>query len=216
MTIDLSRRNYWDGAAASKVFTHPLDIALLARNVAPDALVVDYGCGQGRLCAELRNAGYDNVIGLDFSPAMIARAREAHPGIRFEVIGEAGPTLPDGTVDCVLLFAVLTCIPDDTSQRALSVQLHRLLKPDGILYLSDYPLQVDTRNADRYAKHAAAGEPFGVFMTEDGARVRHHTPEWLAGLFGAFERTESRKMEVVTMNGHRSDGFQWILKRPRP
>jgi SAM-dependent methyltransferase len=213
MTIDFSQRGYWDGAAASKVFTHALDLGLLAQHLATDALILDYGCGQGRLCGELRQAGYTNVIGVDFSPAMIARAREAHPGIRFDVVDASGAALPDGAVDCVLLFAVLTCIPDDASQRALAHQLHRLLKPGGILYLSDYPLQSDARNAERYAKHAAASEPFGVFMTEDGARVRHHTPEWLADLFGAFRRVVDRDIEVVTMNGHRSSGLQWILEK---
>lgn len=213
MAIASSQRDYWDQAAASKTFTHPLDQGLLAKHVAPDALIVDYGCGQGRLCGELQR-GYPNVIGLDFAPAMIARAREAHPGIRFDVIDEAGPTRPDGSVGCVLLFAVLTCIPDDASQQSLVDQLHRLLKPGGILYFSDYPLQADARNAARYAKHAAAGETFGVFLTDDGARVRHHSEEWLSELFRSFRREESREVEVVTMNGHRSRGLQWILRKP--
>ncbi len=214
MTIDFTQRGYWDSAAASKTFTHPLDQALLAKYVAPDARVVDYGCGQGRLCGELQEAGYTHVTGLDFSPAMIVHARQALPGMRFDVIDESGPDLPDGSVDCVLLFAVLTCIPDDASQRALAGQLSRLLKPGGILYLSDYSLQADARNAARYTKHAEAGETFGVFMTDDGARVRHQSFEWLGKLFGAFDRLESREFDVVTMNGHRSAGFQWVLRKP--
>src|SRR3954447_25914601 len=67
----------------------PLDRAVLAafaelvRTTAP-GLVAEQGCGPGQTTAHLRNLGLD-VLGVDVSPAMIALARAAYPGLRFEV-----------------------------------------------------------------------------------------------------------------------------------
>ena len=197
----------------TKTFTRPLDLKLLAQHIAPDATILDYGCGQGRLCGELQKAGYGKVVGVDFSEAMIQRAREALPGIEFAVLDASGLTLPAQSVDCALLFAVLTCIPDDASQRAVVEQLERVLKPGGVVYLSDYLLQSDARSVERYQRNAAQGENFGVFVTDDGARVRHHSAEWLDALFAGFEKLDAWDVEVMTMNGHRSGGCQWVLRK---
>ena len=116
MSTDRTQRDYWDAAASTKTLTHPLNWALLAQHIAPDATILDYGCSQGRLYGELQKARYQKAVGVDFSEAMIQRAREALPGMDFAVLHASGLTLPAQSIDCALLFAVLTCIPDDASQ----------------------------------------------------------------------------------------------------
>jgi SAM-dependent methyltransferase len=216
LSTDLTQRDYWDAAASTKAFTHPLDLTLLAQHIAPDATILDYGCGQGRLCGELQKAGYAKVVGVDFSEAMVQRARQSWPGMAFAVLDASGRNMPAECVDCVLLFAVLTCIPDDASQRAVVDQLERVLKPGGIVYISDYLLQSDPRSVERYQRSAAQGENLGVFVTDDGARVRHHSAEWLDALFAGFQKLDARDVEVMTMNGHRSGCCQWVLRMPSP
>jgi len=213
MTIDLTQREFWDRAAGSKTFTHPLDMALLARYLAADAVLLDYGCGQGRLCAQLASSGYANLSGVDFSPAMVAKARLSVPGIAFEVLDEKGLSNPAESVDGILLFAVLTCIPDDTAQLDVIAQLERVLKPGGILYLSDYLLQTDARNIARYARNASGRRTYGTFVTDDGAVVRHHSLAWITELLAGFEQLESQQVEITTMNGHRSSCFQCVLRK---
>ncbi len=213
MTIDMTQVDFWDRAADSKTFTHPLNLAPLAEFLAPDATLLDYGCGQGRLCGQLKLAGYSNLSGVDFSPAMIAKARHSFPDIAFEVLNESGLPIPASTVDCVLLFAVLTCIPDDSAQLAVVEELERVLKPGGILYLSDYLLQSDARNIERYARNASNVGAYGTFVTDDGAFVRHHSGEWIAELFAGFQQIESHHVEIATMNGHRSSCFQCVLRK---
>jgi SAM-dependent methyltransferase len=228
-TSHAARRTYWDAAAASKTFTHPLDIALLSAHLPPDATVLDYGCGQGRLCAQLQAAnqapppasraqppratGTTRLIGVDLAPAMIERARAAVPEARFEVLGPGGLTLADASVDAVLLFAVLTCIPDDAEQVTTVGDITRVLRPGGLLYLSDYALQADARNVERYARHVAAGHPRGVFLTDDGARVRHHEAAWLDTLLSGYDLLHEREVEIRTMNGHGSIALQRLLRR---
>jgi len=50
--------------------------------------VLDFGCGDGDATPLLREAfSAREVVGVDVSPAMLARARERNPGMRFEPIG---------------------------------------------------------------------------------------------------------------------------------
>lgn len=58
-------------------------LEILWRHGIEDGLVVDVGCGSGTWARELTRAGFD-VLGIDPSPAMLAIAREAAPGARFE------------------------------------------------------------------------------------------------------------------------------------
>src|SRR4051812_33229391 len=50
----------------------------------PGERIVDLGCGTGDLTAQIADAGAE-VIGLDASEAMIVRAMERYPQLRFEV-----------------------------------------------------------------------------------------------------------------------------------
>ena len=121
---------------------------------------------------------------------MIQRAREALPGLNFAVLDAAGLTLPAGSSDCVLLLALLTCIADDASQRSVVDQLAQVIKSGGVVYLSDYLLQTDLRSVERYQRNVDQGENLRVFVTDDGARVRHPSAEWLDALFARFVATQ--------------------------
>ena len=50
----------------------------------PGERIIDLGCGTGALTAQIAAAGAD-VVGIDASEAMIARAKELYPELRFEV-----------------------------------------------------------------------------------------------------------------------------------
>src|SRR5918997_2372093 len=50
----------------------------------PGERIIDLGCGTGALTAQIATAGAE-VVGIDASEAMIARARELYPQLQFEV-----------------------------------------------------------------------------------------------------------------------------------
>ncbi|MER5787846.1 class I SAM-dependent methyltransferase [Streptomyces sp. NPDC001980] len=205
---------YWDSVGATKTFTHPVDLTWLA-GVSRAARVLDYGCGYGRVTAELSEHGFSDVSGADLSPALIERARRLRPDLRFTVL-TSPPELPcdPATFDVVLLFAVLTCIPDDDTQRALVTELNRLLTPGGLLYVSDMVLQDDERNRNRYATHADRFDtPYGVFTTDDGAVCRHHDISELHTLLSDFDLVDQRPIKVTTMNGHQSQALQLLARK---
>ncbi|UKY49454.1 class I SAM-dependent methyltransferase [Streptomyces inhibens] len=215
MTSPQGFLGFWETTGSAKTFTHPLDPALLDAYVPRAARVLDYGCGYGRLTAELAGLGYREVRGVDVSAALIARGRREHPGL--DLMRWAGFPLPfeEGSFDAALLFAVLTCVPGDGDQSAIVGELGRLVRPGGVLYLSDVPLQDDPYNQERYARFAQRYGTYGVFETPDGGVFRHHPPQRLRGLVRAagFSVVTERVGSVATLDGRTAGRLQIIARR---
>jgi SAM-dependent methyltransferase len=213
MTDVRLQMNYWDGVAQQKRFSHPLSLMWLERYLAPRSRILDYGCGYGRTLRELTRAGYQNVVGVDFSKAMLARCRKELP--RVSLIRNDGRMLPfeGDSLDAVLLFAALTCVPQNEAQRALMAELERVLRPGGIVYISDLLLNEDTRNRERYERYAQVYGVYGVFELPEGVVVRHHGREWIRELTSSFAELEYEPFSVSTMNGNTSAAFQYLGRR---
>ncbi|HBB89908.1 MAG TPA: SAM-dependent methyltransferase [Blastocatellia bacterium] len=209
----LPQVRYWDRVAHEKRFSHPLRLDWLGHYSNQRAPILDYGCGYGRTLAELSQAGFQNLAGVDFSEAMLARARGLVP--RSKLIRNDGQSLPfnDGCFDVVLLFAVLTCIPDSNQQRALLAELERVLRPGGLLYISDVLLNNDQRNRERYERDAEKYKCYGVFELPEGVVVRHHSKEWIAEITSSFQQLQYEPFTVTTMNGNRSAAFQYLGRK---
>ena len=215
-TLD-QQAEYWDRVAIEKTFTHPLDTALVGSFLSADSRILDYGCGYGRLAGQLRDAGYENAVGLDVSPRMIERGLSEFPGLDLRVT--SGPPLPfpDESFDLVILFAVLTSIPSDRGQTELIGEIERILAPGGFIYVSDYPLQDDEKNLARYRENKEKFGRYGVFELSDGGVMRHHDKAWMDGLFAGFDATDQKEISVSTMNGSSATAFQFFgKKKERP
>lgn len=206
---------YWDRVAGEKRFSHPLRLEWLRRYVGRQACILDLGCGYGRTLAELLSAGYENIVGVDFSFAMLARCRSEFPRLR--LAHNFGQTIPlmRHSLDLVLLFAVLTCIPRDEDQLALMSEIRRVLRPGGLLYMSDLLLNDDARNRERYERFAEEYGTYGIFELPEGVIVRHHRKEWIEELTSCFEQLEYEPFDVATMNRNRSAAFQYLGRTPR-
>jgi ubiquinone/menaquinone biosynthesis C-methylase UbiE len=204
---------YWDSIGVTKTFGHPVEFSWLDQ-LGSNARILDYGCGYGRVTGLLHEHGFESVEGVDFAPAMIAAARQRCPQLRFTVLTDP-PVLPftDGSVDAVTLFAVLTCIPADADQRRLVGELHRVLRNDGLLYVSEMCLQEDEWSRSRYERFAARYGTYGIFETDEGAVCRHHTRDWLVELLANFTIIAGRDVPVTTMNGHSAQATQVLARK---
>ncbi len=204
---------YWDRVAEQKRFSHPLRVDWLRCNIDSAARILDYGCGYGRTLRELSQAGHENIIGVDFSHAMLVRCRRELPGV--SVVRNDGRALPfeSGSLDCVLFFSTLTCIPQDDLQRALIAEGKRVLRPNGLLYISDLLINEDARNRERYDRYAQVYGNFGVFELLEGVVVRHHRRAWIEKLTCSFEQLRYEPFTVITMNGNESAAFQYLGRR---
>jgi SAM-dependent methyltransferase len=208
-----SQISYWDRVAHEKRFSHPLHLDWLTKYLDKRARILDYGCGYGRTLSDLSQAEFTNLVGVDFSEQMLARARTEVPGPW--LIRNDGYGLPfkNDCFDLVLLFAVLTCIPADHEQRLLMAEVQRVLRPGGMLYVSDLLVNNDQRNRERYEHDAEKFKCYGVFELTEGVVVRHHQREWIEEIFGPLEQVEYEPFTVTTMNGNSSSAFQYLGRK---
>jgi SAM-dependent methyltransferase len=96
--------------------------------------VADLGCGTGTLSLLLADEGHA-VDGVDFAPAMVARAvakAAGRPDVRFAVGDAAEPPLEPGAYDVVLCRHVLWALPDPAAALRRWIGL---LAPGGWLVL---------------------------------------------------------------------------------
>ncbi len=116
---------------------------------------------------------------------------------------------PDNEFDLVILFAVLTCIPLNIDQKNLIKEFIRVLKPNGILYVSDFLINPDKKNTNRY--NACEQGPYGTFQLSDGVTLRHHDITYLQEtIFADFNILHENTFDVTTMNGNTSKAIQTI------
>lgn len=93
--------------------------------------IVDIGCGHGALLYFLRQAGYENLRGVDTSKEQAALAQRL--GIAGVECGDAMAFLraqPDGSLGVVCLFDVLEHLTR-AEAFALANEVSRVLRPDG-------------------------------------------------------------------------------------
>ena len=90
--------------------------------------VLDLGCGNGRLTAELAARGYD-VLGLDASESMLDLARDTYPELRF-IQGDATSFELDEPVDAVFSNAMFHWVDADRQPEALA-HVAAALRPGG-------------------------------------------------------------------------------------
>lgn len=204
---------FWDKASETKTFSHPVDADLFQKWVKPEARILDYGCGYGRCCNDLNALGYGNCLGVDTSLNMIDRGRKQYPNIQLVHLTDPETNFEPGSMDVILLFAVLTCIPSNDGQSKLIKHLHDLLAPGGLIYVSDYWLQDDARNQERYKVRSKSDDMYGVFELSEGSVVRHHSKEWVKTLFDRFDLVHNQDHQFMSMNGNSSSCFQMIGRK---
>ena len=111
----------------------------------PSERVVDVGCGAGidSLIAAKKVGPEGRVIGVDMTPAMLEKARQAAgatglANVEFrEGYAEALP-VADGWADAVISNGVLNLMPD---KAAALQEMSRVLKPGGRLQIGDILVQ---------------------------------------------------------------------------
>jgi SAM-dependent methyltransferase len=134
-----------------------------------DVRILDFGCAGGGLLRELQDRGFQNLHGIDPSPACVEQVRTA-TGLAAEAGSIFAVPAGLGQFDCVILTHVLEHVEDIAG--ALT-NLRGLLKPEGLLHL-------EVPDAMRYADFIVA--PFQDFNTE---HINHFSLRSLDNACGA-------------------------------
>jgi SAM-dependent methyltransferase len=137
-------------------------LAILRRCSVTGGLVVDLGCGSGLWARELIRAGYD-VLGVDYSAAMIALARKKAPQAKFVHASYLKVDLPpcDAVTSIGECFNYLFDRYGEAELAALFGRVHQALRPGGVFIF-------DILEPGRYR----AGVPSRIYRTgEDWATL---------------------------------------------
>ena len=157
------------------------------------ALEVGCGCGIG---IEIILATFDaaSVDAFDLDPRMVerARARLAQHGSRTRLwVGDAsGICAPDGTYDAVFDFGIIHHIPE---WRYAVEEIHRVLKPGGILYAEEALRRLIVNPiSSRLVKHPQT-DRFDATMFVRELRNTGFVPIAIEELWGSFAWFTARK-----------------------
>ena len=209
----MDQKECWNNSTG-KTFTSALHLDKLSQYIKKNDCILDVGCGYGRTLYELYENGYRNLKGVDFSSKMIEKGRWLYPFLDLAVKKDKNLEFDDCSFDAATLSAVLTCIINDDEQKYLIGEIFRILKSDGILYVTDFLINDDERNLTSYNVCESKYNKYGVFETSDGAVLRHHDIAWIKELLGSFKLLELEYLVYNTMNGHTSNAFYCICKKP--
>ena len=139
-------------ALSVEAFTGVSNVALFAE-IPAGVRVLDLGCGAGldALIAAQRVGSQGSVIGLDFSEAMLARARQSASEARLTNVefrsGNAEQILLDAaSIDVALVNGIFNLNPART---AIFRELARVVRPGGRVYAAELVLKESLPTAEQ-------------------------------------------------------------------
>ena len=127
-------------------FFQPRKKILAEVNIEPGFSILDYGCGPGSYTtAAAKLVGEAGMVyALDIHPLAIKQVQKAAARKKLTnveaILSDCATGLPDESIDIVLLYDTLHDLSEPDKVLA---ELHRVLKPDGILSFSDHHLKGD-------------------------------------------------------------------------
>jgi len=123
---------------------------LIAAGARTGMTILDFGCGPGGFSLAAARLGGPNgrIYALDIQPQALnlvrRRARKQGNGNIYPVDPAGMDGLPARSVDMALIYDVLHGMEDDEWRHAAVRAIHRLLKPKGVLSVSDHHMNMET------------------------------------------------------------------------
>jgi SAM-dependent methyltransferase len=204
---DADDERFWRGG------DEVLDIVceLLDLELRPDEVVLDIGCGVGRMTRALR-ARVGRVIGIDVSSEMLARARTLNAHLSdVEWLHGDGSTLhpvADASVDGCFSHVVFQHLPDPATTLGYVREMGRVLRPGGwaAFQVSTDPAVHSPRRRPVRARLKAAVRP-GVSWGSD--------PAWLGSAVSMGELRAASAEAGLGVERVANEGTQFTLVRLR-
>jgi len=127
------------------LFFPPKDL-LKEVGMEPGFQVLDYGCGPGSYILPLAelvgNAG--KIYALDINPSAIQSVQNIASKKQLAnvetILSDCKTGLPDNSIDVILLYDILHELSEPSK---VFEELHRILRPEGIISISDHHLKED-------------------------------------------------------------------------
>jgi SAM-dependent methyltransferase len=177
-------------------YLHWIRKTALPRLAGRDVVALDLGCGQGRLAIVLAEV-CKNMVGVDLTPEVIARAKEyaleaGRKNIDF-VVADAlsyAQKQASGTFDLILLTEVTFFLPE---YREVLKEMHRILKLGGVIAVSFRSQYFDILHSARHQKWDSARmavEQREGYLWGGGTWFSWHTSEDIRHLMAGFSQVD--------------------------
>lgn len=153
---------------------------LAMRYLRKDARILELGCGAGRIALGLEQRGWRNITPSDISGAMVELANgvliERGSSLRATQADARALPFPDATFDAALFgFNGLMCIRGRTERARALCEIHRVLRPNGLLLLTAHDRECgESREHWRNAVAPADGELGDRWHGSDSSPVFIH------------------------------------------
>ncbi len=114
--------------------------------IKPGFRVLDYGCGPGSYIVPLAELVGESgkIYALDIHPLAIQKVKSIVSKKRLAnvetILSDCQTGLPDNSLDVVLLYDIFHDLGDPNK---ILKELHRVLKPDGVISFSDHHMKED-------------------------------------------------------------------------
>lgn len=191
----------------ANIHYHPLILAVIPRDA---QRVLDVGCGDGILSAQLTDAGIRHVVGLDADAGVLGRARERHGGKRVEWLHADVFTAPlePGSFDAVVSVATLHQIDDEKGLTRFA----ELVRPGGVVAVVGLAAS-EWRDLPYAALAYAAAGVLGLVR----GRWTHSAPTtWPPpNTYRDIERLSTRVLQGSHYRRHLLGRYSLIWSKPR-
>ncbi|THA86933.1 class I SAM-dependent methyltransferase [Streptomyces sp. A0592] len=149
---------------------YPFVLRALAGRIGAGRLLVDYGCGPGKVADHAARVLGARVLGADTSPQMLELARTSATAVAgFHLVENGRVTgLPDGCADAVMCNHVLASLPTEEALLGVFGEIRRLLRPAAPFVL----LATDPACSGTEYASVRIGEPGEVYAPGDAVTVR--------------------------------------------
>jgi ubiquinone/menaquinone biosynthesis C-methylase UbiE len=186
--------------------------------LSPEKIVLDVGCGYGRISGLIKSKGC-LAYGIDVNADAILSAKNNPElsGIDFSVQDATSTNFNDSFFDVVVSQAVLACM-DKRSRTNMLDEMHRILKSKGIISISEFGIKLDDKQ--RYEADSLITHELGTIIvrSDDGQEMfRSHNfiEEELSVLImeSGFKIVSYESRDFITVNGHIHPGHLYICKK---
>jgi SAM-dependent methyltransferase len=156
---------YWVKYGLQPNETHSAFLQTFLDMVPQNSTLLSAGCGAGRYDGILSNAGH-NIVGIDLSAGMLARAREKFPEIRYKQIGLQEMDFQAEFNGAICIDALEHVFPEDWP--VIVAGFANALKPGGVLY---FTLDVSAMDWLQEAYEQANSQGLPVVFGEVAAEI---------------------------------------------
>lgn len=165
-------------ASWSDIMVIEMEIRQISKYLTDGDHVLDVGCANGYSTVRFANLRQIRIRGIDFVPEMIEQARfrleklidSGSRGVEFEVCNVTNLTEPSGSYDKVICIRVIINMGDWDHQIKAINECARVLKPGGLLLLSEATVQ-GWQNMNEFRREWQLPDipipPFNLYIDQD-------------------------------------------------